>query len=98
MTQLDLVAQEVLEYWSDRTQTKLRSPKVTASVLERIRRRLDDGFGPDDLKKCVDYSLYDEFYVRQGFAKQPDVIWRNAERVQSILARVQTISRRPLPL
>ena len=98
MTQLDLVAQEVLDYWRERTQTHPRSSKVTAAVLQRIQRRLDDGFGPDDLKKCVDYALYDEFYIQHGYAKQPDVLFRNAERVQSILARVQTISRRPLPL
>ena len=98
MTQLDLVAQEVADDWRERTQTQPRSSKVNAAVLERIRRRLDDGFGPDDLKRVVDFALYDEFYVQHGYAKQPDVIWRNAERVQSILARVQTISRRPLPL
>ena len=98
MTQLDLVAQDVLDYWTDRTQTSFRSAKVKLAALSRIRRRLDDGFGPDDLKKCVDYALYDEFYVEHGYAKQPEVIFRNAERVQSILTRVQTISRRPLPL
>lgn len=98
MTQLDLVAQEVLDYWSERTQTSFRSAKVKLAALKRIRQRLDDGLGPDDLKKCVDFALYDEFYIDHGYAKQPDVIWRNAERVNSILARVQTISRRPLPL
>ena len=98
MTQLDLVAQEVLDYWAERTATQFRSAKVKLAALKRIRQRLDDGLGPDDLKKCVDFALYDEFYIDHGYAKQPDVIWRNAERVQSILARVQTISRRPLPL
>ena len=98
MTQLDLVAQEVLDYWAERTSTQFRSAKVKLAALKRIRQRLDDGLGPDDLKKCVDFALYDEFYIDHGYAKQPDVIWRNAERVQSILARVQTISRRPLPL
>jgi hypothetical protein len=59
---------------------------------------LSEGFDPDELKKCVDFALYDEFYARQGFAKQPDVIWRNAERVQSIVARYSHAASRPLPL
>lgn len=98
MTQLDLVAQEVLDYWATKTNTQFRCANVKLSALKRIRQRLDDGFGPDDLKRVVDFALVDDFYIQKGYAKQPDVIWRNGERVQSILARVQTISRRPLPL
>lgn len=98
MTQLDLVAMDVLDYWTQKTQTSFRSAKVKLAALKRIRQRLDDGLGPDDLKACVDYALYDDFYVQHGYAKQPDVIWRSAERVQSIVERVQTIRRRPLPL
>lgn len=98
VTQLDLVAQEVLDYWADKTQTNFRSASVKLAALKRIRQRLDDGFGPDDLKRVVDFAMADDFYIERGYAKQPDVLWRSGERVQSILARVQTISRRPLPL
>jgi uncharacterized phage protein (TIGR02220 family) len=98
VTQADLVAQEVFDYWSERTQTKFRAASVKLAALKRIRQRLDDGFGPDDLKRCVDFALCDDWYIERGYAKQPDVLWRSGERVQSILARVQTIARRPLPL
>lgn len=94
----DLFATEVLDYWMTRTGTRLRSPKVKEATLSRISRRLSEGFEPDDLKKCVDFALWDEFYQSQGFHKQPDVIWRNAERVQSIVARYSHAASRPLPL
>jgi hypothetical protein len=98
MVQMDLVAQDVYDYWATQTSTHLRSEKVKNAALARIRQRLDDGCGPDDLKRCVDYALYDEFYVEHGYAKHPDVIWRSAERVHSIVERVRTIARRPIPL
>lgn len=98
MKPTDLVAYDVYLYWVEKTKTTVRSDKVKQTTLDRIRRRLDDGFGPDELKRCVDFALADEFYREHGYHKQPDVMFRNAERVQSILSRVQTISRRPLPL
>ena len=94
----DLFAVEVFDYWQARTETKLRSPKVREAILTRIGRRLAEGYSPDELKKCVDFARWDEFYARQGFAKQPDVIWRSGERVQSILARYSHAASRPLPL
>jgi hypothetical protein len=94
----DLVADEVMAYWSEQTGVKVRSPKVRDAILARIAKRLDEGFGPADLKRCVDFAKYDEFYAENGYAKQPDVIWRSAERVQSILARCAHIASRPLPL
>lgn len=94
----DLIATEVLAYWTERAGVHIRSPKVRAATLKRITARLDEGFGPADLKKCVDYALYDEFYREKGYHRQPDVIWRNGERVQSILARFSHAAARPLPL
>lgn len=94
----DLLAVEVLDYWSDRTHVKIRSPKVRAATLARIKARLDEGYGPADLKRCVDYAMADEFYAAHGYYRQPDVIWRNGERVQSILSRCEHAASRPLPL
>lgn len=94
----DLLASDVFDYWSERTHTQVRSPKVKGDIVRRIERRLDEGYSPADLKRCVDYAMHDEFYARQGYYKQPDVIWRNAERVQSILSRCAHAAARPLPL
>jgi hypothetical protein len=94
----DIFAAEVLDYWTEKTGTRLRSPKVREAILARIGKRLGEGFAPDDLKRCVDFANYDEFYARQGYAKQPDVIWRNAERVNTILSRCAHAASRPLPL
>ena len=94
----DLFAVEVFDYWAEKTGTRLRSPKVREATLSRISRRLSEGFGPDDLKRCVDFAMWDEFYAKQGYYKQPDVIWRSGERVQSLLARYSHAASRPLPL
>jgi len=94
----DLVADDVYVYWTEKTQTHLRSEKMKTATLNRIRLRLDDGFGPDELKRCVDFAMADEFYRERGYHKQPDVLFRNPERIHSILARVKAIGERPLPL
>jgi hypothetical protein len=91
MKDVDLVAYDVYLYWVEKTKTTLRSVKVKNAALNRIRLRLDDGFGPDELKRCVDFAMVDEFYQQHGYHKQPDVIFRNSERVQSLLARVNAI-------
>jgi hypothetical protein len=92
----DLLALEVLDYWSARAKVTVRSKKVRDRYLVRIRRRLAEAFGPDDLKKCVDFAMNDDFYAEKGYFRQPDVIWRDAERVASILARWK--NPRPVPL
>lgn len=94
----DLIACEVLDYWQQQAGVQIRSDKVKQATLRRITARLDEGFGPAELKRCVDYALYDEFYRTRGYYRQPDVIWRNGERVQSILARFSHEAARPLPL
>jgi hypothetical protein len=74
----------VLNYWQERTKTKIRSSKAHQQILTRIKARLRDGCSVDDLKACVDFGLTDEFYVSKGYAKKPDVLWRNAERVSDL--------------
>lgn len=93
-----LTARDVLSYWSEKAHTKPRSPKVEASILKRIDARVRDGFTVADLKRAVDVACTDEFYVAKGYYKQPDVIFRNAERVQSLLARVEHARAKPIPL
>ena len=89
---------EVLAYWTERAHVRLRSRKVEQAVERRIAARLKDGFSTDDLRRAVDVACADEFYVQKGYYKQPDVIFRNAERVQSLLARREAAAARPLPL
>lgn len=88
----------VLEHWQERAHTVVRSDKVRGDVLKRIEARMRDGFSADDLRRVVDVACADEFYVQRGYYKQPDVIFRNAERVQSLLARREAAAARPLPL
>ncbi len=94
----DLIAVEVYAYWMERTRTSPRTKKAREAALTRISARLAEGYGPADLKRCVDFAMYDEFYVAHGYYKQPDVIWRNGERVQSILTRCAHEAARPIPL
>jgi hypothetical protein len=93
----DLIADEVLSYWMERTRSSPRA-KAKDAALKRITARLGEGYGPADLKRCVDFAMYDEWYVAHGYYKQPDVIWRNGERVASILARCAFAASKPLPL
>lgn len=92
------IGENVYAYWQEQTGTTIRSEKVEQSILKRIAARLTEGFSEEDLKRCVDVARYDPFYVERGYAKQPDVIWRNAERVQSLLAKIDHARARPLPL
>lgn len=73
----------VMAYWLERTGKKLRSPKVHDQILSRIKARLRDGCSTADLKASVDFALSDPHYVQNGYARQADVIWRSAERVQN---------------
>lgn len=80
-------ARLVLDGWRERTGTKLRSAKVEAEVLARIRKRLREGFSVADLLACVEHALTDEWYVAKDYAKQPEVFWRDASRVNGILEK-----------
>lgn len=94
----DCIAWSVLSYWQEKTNTIPRSDKVRKAYLARIRKRLDDGFSAAELCRCVDVARWDEFYVKQGYYKHPEIIWRNAERVSSLLARAAHAAARPIPL
>lgn len=90
-------ARLVLDGWRERTGTKLRSAKVEAEVLARIRKRLREGFSVADLLACVEHALTDEWYSAKGYAKQPEVIWRDAGRVNGILERMSGPKARAQP-
>lgn len=94
----DCIAWSVLSYWQEQTNTVPRSDKVRQAYLTRIKRRLEDGFSAADLCRCVDVACWDEFYIQHGYHKQPDVIWRNPERVAKLLAKAAHEASRPLPL
>ena len=66
-------------------------------MLARIRKRLREGFSVADLLACVEHALTDEWYSAKGYAKQPDVIWRDAGRVNGILERVSGPKARAQP-
>lgn len=81
----------VYEHWSAKTETSLRAPGPKAAVRKRIRQRLKEGFTAADLCTVVDFALRDEFYREKGYPKNTEVLWKNAERVQSLLARAQQV-------
>ena len=80
-------ARAVFDYWAKTTGTELRSARVIDATMRRISARLRDKCSVEQLKACVDASIVDEFYVSRMYYKQPEVIWRNAERVQSLAAK-----------
>jgi hypothetical protein len=77
----------VMEYWSKRTETRLRAPGSIKATRKRIEQRLRDGFSEADLCACVDFALKDSWYVERNYAKNPNVLWKNAERVEDLLRR-----------
>lgn len=95
------LAKSVLAYWQERTGTEPRSESVKAAYLKRIQARLAEGWSALELTLCVDAALVDDFYLSHNYHKQPAVIWRNAERVQSLLGRARKLEPRqveaPLP-
>lgn len=86
-------AESVLGHWVG-LGGKVRSVKVRAKYLARINARLRDGFSAADLKLCANFAWADAFYVDKGYNKQPEVIWRDAERVASLVGKA---SREPPP-
>ncbi len=77
-------AKRIGNYWKEQTNTKLRSPKVAEDIIKRLVRHLRDGFTEADLKKCVDVALRIDWYVERKYFKRPEVIWRDASRIQSL--------------
>jgi hypothetical protein len=88
----------VYRFWTDKTGTKVRSLKVESKILKRIQDRLAEGFTVEDLQRCVAVACHDKFYLTHGYYKQPDVFWRNAERVHSLVSKFETITNRQVPL
>jgi hypothetical protein len=80
-------AREVFLYWSKRAGVKVYSKQVGFAIARRIIARLLEGFSSDELQRCVDVAMRDRNYIEHGYYKQPDVIWRNADRVASLLLR-----------
>jgi hypothetical protein len=74
--------------WMQRSRTIPTAEKVALAIRKRIRQRLAEKFTPEQLLACVDFALRDEFYRSKRYAKQPDVIWRDASRVHDLLERI----------
>jgi hypothetical protein len=92
----------VFGYWSDKTSTTVRSKRVREAIERRISQRLSEGFEARDLQRVVDFAMTDEFYCGKGYQKQPEVLWRNAERVQGLLSKADAsrptvVAWRPTP-
>lgn len=85
-------------HWQAKSSTATRSPAVREGHLKRIRARLRDGFTVDQLMLAVDVAAWDEFYVEHGYHKQPDVIFRNASRIDRLLSLEERERNRPIPL
>lgn len=79
-------ADAVLDHWIG-LGGNVREAGVRRKYLARINARLKDGFSVSDLKQCADFAWADSFYLKKKYHKQPDVIWRDAERVAGILAK-----------
>jgi hypothetical protein len=82
----------ILAYWLKRTGYTIRSPKVNDQILARIKARLRDGCSSAELRACVEFALVDQHYVASGYAKQPVVIWKNAERVSTNAQKWEALS------
>lgn len=85
---IDETVSEILANWSERTGTKLRAEGAIRAARKRVRARLKDGCTPEQLAMCVEFALADAFYLSKGYAKQPSVFWKNAERVAELQTRV----------
>jgi hypothetical protein len=89
---IEAVVDEVLGGWSERTGTKLRAKGSIDAARKRVRRRLKEGFTPEQLAKCVEFALKDSFYRSKGYAKNTSVLWRDADRVTDLQTRVPSES------
>ena len=90
--------QEVLEHWKEKAGTRPRSQAVMDAYLKRIRARLKDGYSVEELKRAVEVACWLPFYQEHGFDKQPAVIFRNAERIDTLLLKWERERERPIPL
>lgn len=89
---------DVHSYWEYMTDTATRSAIVRESHLRRIRARFRDGYTAEELKRVVNVAMWEPFYVEHGYHKQPEIIWRNAARVDRLLSLAEREMTRPIPL
>lgn len=86
----------VYNYWFERAHIDKPNEAVEGAYRDRIKDRLSEGFQVQDLLWCVDHALFDEFYVEKLFYKRPDVIWKNAERVQAVVIMAKSGKKVPM--
>lgn len=79
---------EVFYGWEKLTDTKTRSEAVRTKIVNRIKARLKDRCTVDQLLGCVEFAKRDEFYREKGYAKNPEVLWKDAARVESLCQRL----------
>jgi len=84
--------QGLVNWWAERTNTKLRSrgakdSAVARAAIARAARLLKAGATPEDLRGAVEFALADDFYSAKGYAKQTAVVWKSAERVEQLAAK-----------
>lgn len=79
-------AVNAVAYWAHQTTTVVRSSSVLKSYHRRADDRLKEGCTLDDLKRAVDTSLKDPYYVQRGYFKRIAIIWLDFGRVQQLAA------------
>lgn len=90
-------AREVLGYWREKTGRKSQTEAAERKALARVEARLKEGSTTDELRRCVDVAMTDPFYRQKNYHKLPEVIWRDAERVQSLLSKAESPPARDAP-
>jgi hypothetical protein len=56
--------------------------------VNRIKARLKERFTVDQLLACVEFASRDDFYREKGYGKNPEVLWKDAARVESLCQRL----------
>lgn len=79
-------APSILAHWERISGVHVRSDKVRGKYLRRIEMLLSEGCEADKLKLAASNACKDKFYVERGYHKNPEVIWRNAGRVEQLAA------------
>jgi hypothetical protein len=79
---------EVFHGWEKLTDTKTRSAAVRTKIVNRIKARLKERFTVDQLLACVEFASRDDFYREKGYGKNPEVLWKDAARVESLCQRL----------
>lgn len=83
----------VMGHWQEKTGHRFRTEKASERALARIQKRLKEGFTVKQLCLCADVATGDKFYRENGYHRQPEVVWKDAERVESLLERAKRLER-----